>query len=420
MQARLDGLLSLVVPAAGADGGRRPAQRRLLQLGELVLRALCLALCALLCWQAVRRFRQQQVHTAVLVMETGVPNITVCPAEGVSEAQPGAHGRWAVGNITQEQYVRQADRPLASVLARCFAGSPTCCLPECPPDRQRLGRWHEVLVPGPTRPLLCHRLQLNDTDATLVHRNGGLSMDFFAPPFGPRSGGLFEVLPHALERPVLLYGVGPRSASVTAALDDGKPQHVALRVSTEVMRSVSRRQRPCRHQHSYSQQSCRISCWHAAAAAAVGCRALGFDPVPGVPLCANASSLSELYGALYARGWPATEANCPCPPACHVVKHHGGEERRYYPAAPHPTVTVVLSQWTTVMKEQLSTTAQQLASELGGLLGLLLGVSVWTLAALLWRLVSTLCGPCLAPRAAASCARPPQHWAHSKTVITVT
>ena len=407
----LDRLLSALAPS---DSSRPPASRRLLQLGELLLRGLCLAFCLLLCWQAVERFRAQQVHTAMLVVESGVPNLTVCPSQDVSESEPGAHSRWQAGNISQEEYVRQADRPLGWILARCFAGESACCLPSCESDQRRLGHWSEVLVPGPTRPLLCHRLQLNDSDAATVRLNGGLSMDFFVPPQGPDTGGLFDVYPHGGARPVLLYGVGPRSAAVTASVEDGTPRHVALRVATEAMRSVSRRRRPCRRRRGYSQQHCHISCWHSAAASAVGCRALGFDPSPAAAVapCGNASSLSALYSALYDQ--PAVAPRCHCPPACLVVQYRGSEQRRFYPAAHHPTVTVVLSQWATVMQEQLATSPQQLASELGGLLGLLLGVSAWTLAALLWRAVRAVCRP-----ATGQPKGQPQQPGHRATVVTV-
>ena len=413
MLGRLESLLWPAVPSAGAGPG--PAARRLLRLGELLLRVLCVSLCALLCWQAVQRYREERVHTAMMVVETGVPNITVCPAQGVAETQRGATRRWAAGNISQLEYVRQADRPLADILRRCFAGGPSCCLPECPQGAVRLGHWQEVLVPGPTRPLLCHRLRLNESDGALVVRNGGLSLDLAPPADGRRTGGLYEVLPHHAERPVLLYGVGPRSASVTAALDDGRPQHVALRVTAEVVRSISRRRRPCRSRAGYSQQGCRIACWHAAAALAVGCRALGFDSEPSVPLCGNASSLAELYAALYEQ--PTRPTLCSCPAACQVVKHYGGQESRFFPAAPYPTVTVVLSQWTTVVQEQLNTTAQQLAAELGGLLGLLLGVSAWTLAGVPWCAVSALSSRRRAPPAVRLRSRP--RWRQDRAISTI-
>ncbi|KAF0297795.1 Acid-sensing ion channel 3 [Amphibalanus amphitrite] len=376
-----------------------PSERRARTAGKLLMFAGCLMALLYLGSRSVLDYLSEPVRSSTQVVAAAAPNLTVCPGWALPAAGANVSRLWAAGAVSQAALVRAADPPLTGVVARCRAGGRTCCRPVCGNDTVLLGRWRPVFVLGQHRPLLCHRLQLGPAAAAIVQRNGGLSLDFHVPAGAQRSGSLFDVLVHDGARPVLRYGAGSRSVSAAAAWERGRPHHVALRVSATHTVSVSLRRQPCRDRPGYNQQRCRMACEHAVAAAAAGCRSLGADgPPPPQPLCANASALEALYERLF-RPPEGAALECACPPACSVTEYRGTEERRFYPGAPLPTVNVVVEPTAALVRQQRAGSLQQLVSELGGLLGLLLGASAWTLLELLWRAAGAVCGPAAAPGA---------------------
>ena len=156
-----------------------------------------------------------------------------------------------------------------------------------------------------------------------------------------------------------------------------------VRVAMEVTERVSQRQLPCESRSDYSRTRCALLCHAAAATAATGLDCRVTDMPTAAPLCGNFANYSAMQRAFTtAAGSQPAMKSCQerCPRPCHQRRYRASLKKSYGRNENNlrrfPVRVYYAGEETRLYREQWSYGVSALVGEAGGVVGLMLGLSV--------------------------------------------
>ena len=330
----------------------------------------------LLSYNQLVLYVSEPVLLDTVMAESPLPALTLCPRLPSAAVYNDSLAALRMGNISTSEFVRRLRPDPARLLRACSSCDVTA------EHVTAVRVQHTFFSDDETRLPYCVTVQprLEPTSET-GFREYHMALELAGKPV-PAGRWSYRLLVHTADReptmPTCVYRAYERASS-QVLLRPGT--HVTLNLAMEGVEHVSRRGAPC----GVTTQRQRRSCVHRVLSEAAGCRAVWMDTpeLMALPLCPLGSQETLRKDAFRSDWQQRLAARCRGLASCHTSLVSLAEEPQVLtPPGLRLSGTVRLRvSWPSMMRvtrERLAVTGGDVASFIGGLVGLFSGLSVFS------------------------------------------
>ncbi|KAF0296623.1 hypothetical protein FJT64_005925 [Amphibalanus amphitrite] len=381
-------MLVSVKPSVAPDEGRRAEElagrRPVLRSWRVALQSvataivLCLKLVSTavllwLCYEKLALFAAEPVTADTLWTAAPTPALTVCPLWPSAAVYNASLEELRAGNISSSEFVERLRPDPARLLRPCDGCDVTA------EHTVAVRVHHSFQLDDETRMPFCVTADLPPPAVESAKVERQVALELAVEPVLSRRVTHLLLIHWPDQEPTLPDSVyrAYETASPEVPLRPGTV--VTLRLKITATQKVNLRRAPC----GLTSQQQRRSCVQRALAEAAGCRAawMGSDEVRALPLCPLGSQAALREEAHRPEWRQRLVERCRGPSNCRFEQVRLVEEARVTPLWSRPDTVRVQLSWPPMMREtrqRLAVPGGDVASYIGGLVGLFWGLSVFT------------------------------------------